>query len=93
MVVFSRARRADNGNLLAGLHVCGEVLDDHLIRRVGIAEADVFKPTAPRTAGISALPPPSGSSSLSRNLQRRGLREAAAVCIFVMPCAICVRGE
>ena len=35
--------RADDGDLLAWLHLGGEILDDDLVRRVRIAEADVVE--------------------------------------------------
>ena len=40
---LARAGRADDGNLLARLHLGREVLDDDLVRRVGVAEADMVK--------------------------------------------------
>ena len=40
---LARAGRADDGDLLAGPDVGGEVLYDDFIRRVGIAEPDVLE--------------------------------------------------
>ena len=40
---LARAGRADDGHLLAGADLGGEVLDDYLVRRVRIAEADVLE--------------------------------------------------
>ena len=40
---FPGAGRADDGDLLAGVYLGGKILDDDLIWRVGVAEADVLK--------------------------------------------------
>ena len=47
---FSGAGRADDGNLLTGMHLGGEILNDNLIRSIRVAEADMLK--ADRAANI-----------------------------------------
>ena len=91
---LARAGRADDGDLLAGLHLRGKILDNDLVGRIGVAEADVVKRRLRRahSAAASAFPLSSGSSSLSRKSKMR-CAEAEAVCKLVMPCAICVSGE
>ena len=92
---LARAGRADDRDLLTGCDMGGKVLDDDLIRRIRIAEADMLEVRLrPRTvAGGAGLSDLVGHLLAARGSRRCGAPTAEAVCIFVMPCAIWVSGE
>ena len=93
IVVLPAPVGADDGDLLARMDLSGEILDDDLVGRIGVAEAHVVEHyRAAHGVELLGLVALVAELFTFEEVENNDARRREAVCKFVMPCAICVRG-